>query len=143
MEITVVVEKILAAQQFTKKDGTVMNRYSFIGVTNTGKYDKKLKFEVVGDETWQRMAIVQGQTYVVSFDAESRSYNSPTKGEMWCTSLTAWRAALPQQVAYQQPMPAPMPQPQPYYQQQQVQPYPQQYAQPQQPMPPAPTNVPF
>lgn len=109
MEITVVVTKILQSEQFAKRDGTYGMRHSFVGKTNKGQYDKEMKFDVVNEETWVQMAIAVGKTYEVSFDASSRSWNSPTKGEMWFTSLTAWRAVL-QATQYRQPQAQPQPQ---------------------------------
>lgn len=142
MEITVVVEKVLQPQQFQKRDGSIGVRNSFVGKTNTGQYDKEMKFDVLNPDAWAQMAIQVGQTYVVSFDASSHSYNSPTKGEIWFTSLTAWKAVL-QTMAYQQPQAMPQYAPQ--------QSMPQQYQQPinQPQMPqaaPTPTsndNIPF
>lgn len=125
MEITVVVQKVLQPQQFQKRDGSIGVRNSFVGKTNTGQYDREMKFDVLNAETWQQMMIQVGQTYVVSFDASSHSYNSPTKGEIWFTSLTAWKAVL-QTMAYQPQQPQ-----QPQYVQQPMQ---QQYQQPAQPI---------
>ena len=108
MEVTVVVIKVLQPQQFQKRDGSIGVRNSFVGKTCTGQYDKEMKFDVVNQDTWQQMMIQVGQTYIVSFDASSHAWNSPTKGEIWFTSLTAWKAAL-QNMPYQQPQPQAQP----------------------------------
>ena len=94
MEAIIVVEKILTPYQFTKKDGTIGVRNSFVGKTNFGRFDKLLKFDVISQENWAMMGIAIGKTYKVWFDAESRFWNNPTKGEQWFTSLTCWKAEL-------------------------------------------------
>lgn len=87
MEVNVKVERLLDAQSFVKKDGTQIVRNSFVGVTTQGNYAKHLKFDVLNQESWQKMQIRVGAAYQVSFDIDSREWQGK-----WFTSLTAWRA---------------------------------------------------
>lgn len=87
MEVNVKVERLLDAQSFVKKDGTQIVRNSFVGVTTQGNYAKHLKFDVLNQESWQKMQIRVGVAYQISFDIDSREWQGK-----WYTSLTAWRA---------------------------------------------------
>ena len=89
MEISVKVEKILEKQSFTsKKDGTVYNKYGFVGKTQE-QYAKTICFVCMGDEAWGRMNIQVGSTYQVSFDVSSREWNGK-----YFTECSCWRAQL-------------------------------------------------
>lgn len=122
MEITVMVEKILEPQRFQKNDGTVMVRNSFIGSTR-GQYPKKVKFDVLNEEVFNKMSLMVGCEYAVSFDVESREWK-----ERWYTSLNAWKAVCtsgqqPNTQSSQQQTQQPQ---QPQYAQRQMTPQPQQ-----------------
>lgn len=104
MEITVTVEQILEPQSFTKRDGTEIVRNAFVGKTN-GQYPKHVKFDVINKDLFERMNIVVGYEYIVSFDVESREWNGK-----WFSSISAWKAVCVKGV---QPVnAAPHPQPQ-------------------------------
>lgn len=114
MEVNITVEAILQPREYKKKDGTAGLEFSFVGKTMTGQYDKQLKFDVFNQENWVQMALQVGRPYTVYFDVSSRPWNSPTKGEMWFTSLLAWKAEpMAQTVAAPQPVQQPQPQPLP------------------------------
>jgi hypothetical protein len=87
MDIQVVVKEILPDVQYqSKKDGSVHNRHQFVAET-MGQYPRKMKFDVMSDETWGKMSLQVGVMYNVGFDADSREFNGK-----WYTSLTAWKA---------------------------------------------------
>lgn len=87
MDIQVVVKEILPDVQYqSKKDGSVHNRHQFVAET-MGQYPRKMKFDVMSDETWGKMNLQAGVMYNVGFDADSREFNGK-----WYTSLTAWKA---------------------------------------------------
>ena len=87
MDIQVVVKEILPDVQYqSKKDGSVHNRHQFVAET-MGQYPRKMKFDVMSDETWGKMSLHVGVIYNVGFDADSREFNGK-----WYTSLTAWKA---------------------------------------------------
>jgi hypothetical protein len=111
MDIQVVVKEILPDVQYqSKKDGSVHNRHQFVAET-MGQYPRKMKFDVMSDETWGKMSLQVGVMYNVGFDADSREFNGK-----WYTSLTAWKAfrgdcqstaQVPQQPAQPQQTPIP------------------------------------
>lgn len=87
MELNIKVEQLLQPQTFSKKDGSQCVRNSFVGITTTGQYDKRVKFDVLNQETWGKMQLRVGGSYNVSFDIESREWNGK-----WFTSCNAWKA---------------------------------------------------
>lgn len=87
MEISVKITTILAPQGYTKKDGSHDARYSFVGTTTNGQYDKNIKFDVWGSEAWRKMNFVVGETVTVLFDIESSEWNGK-----WFTNLRCWNA---------------------------------------------------
>jgi hypothetical protein len=118
MEITGKIVKILDAQRFTsKKDGSEIVKNAFV-IETQGQYPKTICFSVIGEEKFKQMSLVVGNVYNVSFDAESREWNSK-----FFTDLSAWKAvnldagqsAQTQQPATQAPATAPTaaPNPQP------------------------------
>ena len=116
MEITGKIVKILDAQRFTsKKDGSEIVKNAFV-IETQGQYPKTICFSVIGEEKFKQMSLVVGNVYNVSFDAESREWNSK-----FFTELTAWKAvnldagqsAQTQQPAAPAPTAAPSPQPAP------------------------------
>ncbi len=86
MELTVRVERILTEQCFTsRKDGSEVRKYGFVGVTTNERFEKRICFYAFG-ETWAGANIVVGGTYEVSFDVASREYNG-----RWYTECTCWK----------------------------------------------------
>lgn len=108
MEITGKIVKILDAQRFTsKKDGSEIVKNAFV-IETQGQYPKTICFSVIGEEKFKQMSLVVGNVYNVSFDAESREWNSK-----FFTELTAWKAVnldAGQSAQTQQPAAAPSPQ---------------------------------
>lgn len=87
MEITGKIVKILDAQRFTsKKDGSEIVKNAFV-IETQGQYPKTICFSVIGEEKFKQMSLVVGNVYNVSFDAESREWNSK-----FFTDLSAWKA---------------------------------------------------
>ena len=87
MEITGKIVKILDAQRFTsKKDGSEIVKNAFV-IETQGQYPKTICFSVIGEEKFKQMSLVVGNVYNISFDAESREWNSK-----FFTDLSAWKA---------------------------------------------------
>ena len=87
MEITGKIVKILDAQRFTsKKDGSEIVKNAFV-IETQGQYSKTICFSVIGEEKFKQMSLVVGNVYNISFDAESREWNSK-----FFTDLSAWKA---------------------------------------------------
>lgn len=86
MNIVVTVFQILPQQTFTRKDGSQIVVNSFIGITSDGKYDRKIKFDVMKEETWNKMNLHIGVAVDVSFGIEAREYNG-----RWFNSIIAWK----------------------------------------------------
>lgn len=111
MEITGKIVKILDAQRFTsKKDGSEIVKNAFV-IETQGQYPKTICFSVIGEEKFKQMSLVVGNVYNVSFDAESREWNSK-----FFTDLNAWKAVNlngGQNGQTQQPAPTAAPNPQP------------------------------
>lgn len=89
METVIFVEKFLQTQEFTsKRDGSLMRRYSFVGETRE-QYPRKICFTCLGDDTWNKLGIEVGHVYRISFDVSSREWQG-----RWFTDVVAWRAVL-------------------------------------------------
>lgn len=113
--IIIKVEKILDKQTFTSsKTGNVYEKFGFVGKTQA-QFPKTVAFTVMGAEKFEKLCIVVGKTYNVSFDVESREWNGK-----YFTDITAWKAvcvdgemgsqstvnAVPQAQAAPQPTPS-------------------------------------
>jgi hypothetical protein len=87
MDITCKIINILPVESFTSsKNGQTYNRYGFIGETQE-QYPKKIHFQCLGDERWQKLGIVLGEEFQISYDLSSREW----KGR-WFTQVDVWRA---------------------------------------------------
>lgn len=85
--IIVQIEKILEKQTFTSsKTGNVYEKFFFVGKTQA-QYPKTIAFSVMGKEKFEKLGIVVGKSYNVSFDVESREWNGK-----YFTDITAWKA---------------------------------------------------
>lgn len=85
--IIVQIEKILEKQTFTSsKTGNVYEKFFFVGKTQA-QYPKTIAFSVMGKEKFEKLGIVVGKTYNISFDVESREWNGK-----YFTDITAWKA---------------------------------------------------
>lgn len=85
MDIQGKVLQVLPEQRFNGKNGELV-RNSFVIEVANGNYPKKLKFDVLKEELWQKMGVRVGANVQVSFDIESREWNGK-----WFTSLNCWR----------------------------------------------------
>lgn len=110
MDITCKIIKILPVESFTSsRNGQNYNRYGFIGETQE-QYPKKIHFQCLGDEKWQKLGIVLDEEFQISFDLSSREW----KGR-WYTQVDVWRAerktigATAQAPVAPAPTPAPTP----------------------------------
>lgn len=92
MEIQGKITKVLEPITFNGKNGT-MRRYGFILSDEDPRYPKIIKFDVLGDEKWAHWNVHVGQTRTVSFDIESREWNSK-----WYTSCNVWNIKPAEQV---------------------------------------------
>lgn len=99
MDIQGKVVEILPKQTFNGKSGEFV-RYAFILETQ-GQYPKKVKIDVIGDDKWQKMDIVVGETFSVSCDISSRKWK-----ESWFTSCEGWRALKIGNAQYSTPKPS-------------------------------------
>lgn len=107
MEITVTVKKILDAQKFTSKSsGREYTKYQFVGETSN-MYPKTICFSCMNDEAWEKMRIMVGNQYSVSFDLSSREYNGKyfTEVNVWKAIDLSSTSQPQQQVQEQQPVP--------------------------------------
>lgn len=88
MDLNVKIVKILDAQSYVSKNNnqTYVTRF-FVGETTNTQYPKIVAFKVFGEEKFNAMGIVVGETYNVSFDVESREW----QGKFF-TDCNAWRA---------------------------------------------------
>ncbi len=107
MEITAKTIAVLPIESGTSKSGKSYQKQNFV-VETDGKYLKKICFQLFGDKVNECPAV--GDEVKVSFDIESREYNS-----RWYTQLNAWKvekvdAAQPQQAPTQQGWQAAYPQ---------------------------------
>lgn len=104
-EVQCKILEILPEQRGTSSRGEWVRR-GFVGET-LGEYPKKLQFDVMGEERWQKMSqyVQVGREVKVSFDVESRSWNNK-----WFTSLSCFSVYGGGQ---QQNNPAPTAQPAP------------------------------
>lgn len=86
-DITGKVIAILEPQRFvSKKNGNEYVTTVFV-IETQGQYPKKVAMKVMGEDKFKQMGIVMGGTYNVSFDVESREWNSK-----YYTECQAWRA---------------------------------------------------
>lgn len=85
--IIVQIEKILEKQTFTSsKTRNVYEKFFFVGKTQA-QYPKTIAFSVMGMEKFEKLGIVVGKTYNISFDVESREWNGK-----YFTDITPWKA---------------------------------------------------
>lgn len=86
MEIQGKVIAILEPQRFvSSKNGKEYVTTVFV-IETPGQYPKKVAMKVMGEDKFKQMGIVMGGTYNVSFDVESREWQSK-----WFTECQAWR----------------------------------------------------
>lgn len=89
MELSGKVIKLLETQQIvSKKNGKTYLKHSFVLETQE-QYPKKVVMTVMGEgmEKWNRMGIVEGGSYNVSFDIDAHEYNGK-----WYNEVSAWKA---------------------------------------------------
>ena len=85
--IIIKVEKLLDKQTFTSKsNGNVYEKFGFVGKTQA-QFPKTVAFTVMGADKFEKLGIVVGKSYNVSFDVESREWNGK-----YFTDITAWKA---------------------------------------------------
>lgn len=83
MELVGKVISILDPQSGVSSKGEWW-RGGFVIETNE-QYPKKCVFTVFGKEKWDKMGIVVGATYNVSFDIDAREFNG-----RWFNDVQAW-----------------------------------------------------
>lgn len=93
ISITLLIEKALPIQSgVSAKSGNAWTRQEFIGKT-IDQYPKTVVFNLFGDAINQN-PIMEGHTYNVHLDIESRPYTDKSGNERWSTSVSAWKAEL-------------------------------------------------
>ncbi len=107
MEITAKTIAVLPIESGTSRSGKPYQKQNFV-VETAEQYPKKICFQLFGNKVDECPAV--GDEVKVSFDIESREYNS-----RWYTQLNAWKvekmiAAQPQQAPAQQGWQAAYPQ---------------------------------
>ena len=85
--IIIKVEKLLDKQTFTSKsNGNVYEKFGFVGKTQA-QFPKTVAFTIMGADKFEKLGIVVGKSYNVSFDVESREWHGK-----YFTDITAWKA---------------------------------------------------
>ncbi len=102
MELQGKVILVMPIVSGTSKSGNAWQKQEFI-IETTGQYPKKVCFQLFGDKVNEGPSI--GDEVKVSFDPESREWNSK-----WFTQLNAWKiekqgAQLPSPAPAQAPAP--------------------------------------
>lgn len=69
------------------RTGETWNKYSFVLEVPNGQYSRKTVFTVFGKDKWDRMGIVVGGQYQVSFDIDAHEFNGN-----WYNDIAAWKA---------------------------------------------------
>ena len=88
MELNGKCVAIIGATEYTKKTGERDMKHGFVLEVKAGDYINKVAFNVFGDSKFKGMGIVEGGTYNVAFNLDSRSFNGK-----WYTDATAFRVA--------------------------------------------------
>lgn len=109
MDLTGKVISVLEEQKFNGRNGEIV-KHGFV-VETGGLYPKKVKFDVLGADRWERMkpSVSAGADVQVFFDVESRQWK-----DSWFTSCNCYRvmaSGAQQQQASAQPAPKPAPAP--------------------------------
>ena len=101
MDIQVTIKQILPEQRGQGKNGEWV-RYSFVGKT-IEQYQKTVKFDVLGQERWNKMKayLALESTVKVSFDIESREYKGKYYTTLNAFSVYAGNVQQPQQAPQQ------------------------------------------
>lgn len=115
MEITVKITQILQARGFTKRDGSEMTCYAFVGEFQNGQYKNNLKFDVWDKEKWEKWlgeGFKVGANCKIMFDLKSNEVNGK-----WFTNATCCGVQIlndeAQAATTQQDATRPQPQPEP------------------------------
>jgi len=84
------VIKILPLQQGESKAGKAWQKQEFV-IETADKFPKQVCFSTMNDKTDEVKKLKVGDVVTVSFDPESREYNSK-----WYTDLRAWKISSAQ-----------------------------------------------
>ena len=84
-EVQAKILELLPEQRGTSSRGEWVRR-GFVGET-LGEYPKKLQFDVMGEERWQKMSqyVQVGREVKVSFDIDAHEYQ-----DKWFNEIGAW-----------------------------------------------------
>lgn len=85
MEINLKIIQVLPAQEGVGKNGNPWKMQGYVGETQS-EYQKKVYFEVFGEERIKDNPCDIDDMVKVSFDIESREFNG-----RWYTSIRAWK----------------------------------------------------
>lgn len=104
MDLTGKVIKVLPPLSGkSARTGETWNKYSFVLEVPNGQYSRKTVFTVFGKDKWDRMGVVEGGQYQVSFDIDAREFDGK-----WFNDVSAWKAVrLDTQQAVPNAQPAP------------------------------------
>ena len=87
MDVTGKVVAVLQPEVFKGRNGDV-TKNGFV-IETGGRFSKRLKFDVLNLELWNKLVLREGLDVNVSFDAESREWNG-----RWFTSLLCYRCLV-------------------------------------------------
>jgi|GEM_PF-5972387 len=88
MEVNGRVIAVLEPQTFKGRNGSDFTKNGFV-IETSGQFSKRLKFDVLNTEMWNKILVREGADVSVSFDAESREWNG-----RWYTTLMCWRCVV-------------------------------------------------
>ena len=107
IKLTGVVKECLPAVSGTSKTGKAWMKQGFVLEYEGGQFPRSVRFDVIGQEKIERMAIQYGETITVSLDINCREFNGN-----YYNDITAWRVEREQlnSAAVTSPQPAQQPQ---------------------------------
>ena len=82
-----IIQTLPVKSGVSKNTGNTWMTAGYVLQTEGGQYDRKLMFEVFGQENISRLGIKDGKLYKVFFNLESREYNGN-----WYTQVRAYDA---------------------------------------------------
>lgn len=88
MEVNGRVIAVLEPQTFKGRNGSDFTKNGFV-IETSGQFPRRMKFDVLNGDMWNRILLKEGMDVSVSFDAESREWNG-----RWYTSLTCWKCLV-------------------------------------------------
>ena len=95
MDISGIVIAILESQSGTSNNGNAWIRHAFV-IETPGQYPKNIKFDMFSKDSTSKLSFGEGDNVTVSFNLESREYNSK-----WYSNINAFKVTTEGQRAQQ------------------------------------------